>query len=145
MNKTILTLSAITTLTFFGCSQKEPQAVTDGFSKKFPNAQHVKWDKENEKEWEAEFKMDNKEYSANFSLDGKWLETEIEMEENQLPATIKDAIKKEFDTYEIEEAEQVITPEYEGYEVEVEVKETEYILIFKNDGTLVKKETKKED
>ncbi|HQH42100.1 MAG TPA: hypothetical protein PK825_10175, partial [Bacteroidales bacterium] len=46
--------------------QNVPEAVKTAFAKQFPNATKVKWSKENDKEWEAEFKTDGKAYSANF-------------------------------------------------------------------------------
>ncbi|MEH6408263.1 MAG: hypothetical protein V7767_13365, partial [Leeuwenhoekiella sp.] len=64
----ILFLALVT----FSCSSTKeiPNAVNEAFAKKFPNAKSVKWDKETETEWEAEFKMDGMEYSANFTDEG---------------------------------------------------------------------------
>ncbi|MCB9363419.1 MAG: PepSY-like domain-containing protein [Flavobacteriales bacterium] len=66
-----------------------PKNVQDAFNKKFPSAKEVKWDKENAKEWEAEFEMNGKEYSANFTVDGKWQETEHAILKSEIPTPVK--------------------------------------------------------
>lgn len=123
-----------------------PQAVLDAFAGKFPQAQHVKWEEEHEDEYEAEFKINKMEMSANFKADGTWLETEMEIKKAQLPEAVKQAIAKQFPGFDIEEAEQVETPDQPlAYEVELEGHDTEVEAVFKADGTLLKKEMKDED
>ncbi len=125
--------------TFTACAQKAPESVTSNFSKKYPTAKSVKWEKENDKEWEAEFKMDGMEYSANFSNDGTWLETEKEMKEKDLPEAVKNILNSTFKGYEVEEVEWVETSEYSGYEMELEKgKETLEVVISK-EGNVLKK------
>jgi len=70
--------------TLQSCGQSVPEKVKSAFAGKFPNASSVKWDKENDEEWEAEFKMDGKEYSANFTVDGNWKETEYEIKKSEI-------------------------------------------------------------
>ena len=55
---------------------KIPTSVMSAFNSKFPNAINVKWDKENEHEYEASFEWESKKLSANYSDTGEWLETE---------------------------------------------------------------------
>ncbi|MDY0779361.1 hypothetical protein [Tenacibaculum sp. IB213877] len=71
----VFTLLALA-VTISSCAQtkndkKTPQLVISSFTKKFPNAKKIEWSKENENEWEAEFKMNHIEYSANFSNTGE--------------------------------------------------------------------------
>lgn len=55
--KIILGALLVTTVfAFTSGGNKAPQKVKDAFAEKFPTAKKVKWEKENEKEWEAEFK-----------------------------------------------------------------------------------------
>ncbi len=69
--KIILGLLLVTSIfAFTSSADKAPKKVIDAFTKKFPTAKKVKWEKENDKKWEAEFKMNRKEYSANFLSDG---------------------------------------------------------------------------
>jgi uncharacterized membrane protein YkoI len=83
--KQIITLVAAMMFSITSFAIDVPQAVKDALMKKFPIAGNIKWDKENDHEYEAGFKMDGKNYSANFSDTGEWLETESAIEFNQLP------------------------------------------------------------
>ena len=71
----------------------DPSAVHEAFSKKFPGVSAVEWDKENAREWEAEFEQNGKQLSANFRTDGAWLETETEILVSELPASVQAALK----------------------------------------------------
>ncbi len=123
-----------------------PAAVQAAFKAKFPTVQKAKWDKEDENEWEAEFKTDGKEMSANFSSDGTWLETETELKAADLPQAVKDAIASQFAGYKMEEASMVQTAEMAaGYEVEMEKGETTIEVLFGADGTVIKQKTESED
>ncbi|WP_232623019.1 PepSY-like domain-containing protein [Pareuzebyella sediminis] len=104
----------------FGTSEDAPQKVKDSFAQKFPSVKKVKWDKENETEWEAEFKMKGTEYSANFLEDGTWQETEHEIKKNAIPAKVKTTLDTEFTGYKIEEAELSETVKGSVYEFELE-------------------------
>lgn len=130
------------------CSMKAqdvPQKVKDAFSKKFPTAQKVKWDKEKNNEWEAEFKMNGKEYSANFSSEGEWKETESEIKTTELPASVKKTLETEFAGYKIEEAELAETLQGTFYEVEVEKDKKEFEVVLSKDGKVIKKEESKDE
>lgn len=73
-----------------GCAQKKvPAAVDSAFKTKFSNATNVSWDKENDLEYEAEFKINGANYSANFSDAGKWLETERVITYEELPQSVQ--------------------------------------------------------
>ena len=124
-----------------------PQVVQQAFSKKYPAAQKVEWEEE-KGEYEAEFKMDKKEMSARFQEDGSWLETETELGKKDLPESVKLAISNQFADFELEKAELLETPETPlAYEVKLEDEKNGSALkaVFAADGTILKKEVKKED
>ena len=112
---------------------------------KFPAAQNVKWGKEEDNEWEAEFKMNGKEMSASYDNSGKWLETETEISSKDLPATISAAIKIEFSGYKTGEMSLVENPVLNGYEIALKKGESSLEVIFDINGTVLKKTVLKED
>lgn len=122
-----------------------PESVKVSFVKSFPNIKSVKWSKESETEFEAEFKNGSMEQSANFDASGKWLVTETEIKKTDLPPLVQAAIKREFDGFKIEEAEKVETADGVSYEVELEKREVTYGVQLSKDGKVMKKEEKRED
>lgn len=147
MKKTvILMLGTIMVLTQ-ACAQNTaaPAKVTSSFSKKFPTAKNVKWDKENATEWEAEFKMNGEEYSANFNNEGTWLETEYEIEASAIPEAVKKTLASEFSGYDIEEVELSETAKGKVYEFSLEKDETDMEVAISPEGKVIKKEVKKEN
>ncbi|MBI1226616.1 MAG: hypothetical protein GC192_15390 [Bacteroidetes bacterium] len=142
---TVLSFGILST----SCAQGKkaaPAAVQAAFKAKFPTVQKAKWDREDENEWEAEFKKDGKEMSANFSNDGTWLETETEIKTADLPQAVKDAIASQFAGYKMEEASLVQTAELAtAYEVEIEKGETTIEVLFGADGSVIKQKTEKEE
>lgn len=143
MKKVKLLGAAILFTGFTACAltgKDAPQPVQTAFAAKFPTVQRVKWDKENETEWEAEFRMNGKPYSANFTNDGAWKETEHKISTTEIPAAVKTTIDKEFTGYEIEEAEVSETAAGTVYEFELEMKETKMEVAIAPDGKVVKKE-----
>lgn len=122
-----------------------PEKVKTAFSQKFPTAKKVKWEKENETEWEAEFKMNGTKYSANFLFDGTWTETEYEIEKSAYPAAVKQTLDSEFAGYDIEEVEISETTDGKVYEFALEKDETDMEAAISPDGKVVKKEIKKDE
>jgi len=106
MKKFILSIAAIAMISFGARGQNitPPKEVQEVFLKQFKTVQDVKWEQE-VNEWEAEFKIDGIEMSASFDNSGKWLETETELNKNELPAEIHKAINLQFNGWEIEEIE----------------------------------------
>lgn len=144
--KIILVAFLVTTMFAFSSGvDKVPQKVKTSFAEKFPTAKKVKWNKESETEWEAEFEMSNIQYSANFMADGTWKETEHEIDEKEIPAVVKKALSTHFSGYETEEAEISETAKGMVYEFEIEKGETEIEVAIDASGKVVKQEVQKED
>ena len=90
MKKIFLIAGCLLAIASTGCSRKinVPAAVTNAFNNKFPGATEVKWEKENAKEYEAEFTLNGDNVSANFGADGTWVETETVIKVADLPAAV---------------------------------------------------------
>ena len=117
-------------------SIKVPAAVKSAFSAKYPNAANVKWGKENAKEYEAEFKLNNNSISANFGPDGSWVETESVIPASQLPAAVSAAVKAKYPGALIALAEKTEQPGNKIlYEVTVKVNGKKKSMEVKPDGT----------
>ncbi len=148
MKKLIIVMTIL--VTGFAQAQKlkeseVPKAVRDSFAKRFPSMKGVEWSKENETEFEAEFKNAGKEQSSNFDQAGKWLATETEIKKNDLPKAVQASIAKEFAGFKVEEAEKVETANDDTkYEVSLEKGELSYEVLLSSDGKVLKKEEKKE-
>lgn len=130
------------------CAQKTnaPEPVAKAFADRFPEASSVKWDREHPDEWEAEFKNNGEDVSASFDATGNWLETEHEINPNNLPAVVKDAINAKYGSDEIEEAEMIDSPDFTGaYEVEVESRDQEHNLVIDSTGKILRDEVESDD
>lgn len=113
-----------------------PATVITSFNSKFPNANNVKWGKENATEWEAEFELNGSKVSANFSNDGKWLETETEVSVNQLPKAVVSAINKKYPDYEIAGGDKIENAKGEIlYEADIKFKTVRKEVLLNSDGT----------
>lgn len=140
--KTTILLINLFLFSLVASAHKTPSTiVSKAFAQKFKNAEKVKWDMEEAKEWEAEFILSGKETSASFNLSGKWLETEVEIEKEELPEAVKTSIEKQFAGAKIGEASQIETPDFTGYEFELKHQGKEFEVLSTIDGQLkIKKE-----
>lgn len=123
-------------ISMFACAQTPPKSVTDNFNSRFSGATKVKWDQEEENEWEAEFKMNGSEMSASFDNAGKWLETEKEIKKSALPAAVSEAVNDQYSDYKFGEIAEIETPGFKGYEIGLEKGEEEIEIQVSNDGTI---------
>ena len=149
MKKSMMIVLAVAAVSTVACGQKKesetaPKTVETAFQQKFPTAQKVKWEKENDAEWEAEFKLDGKEYSANFSSDGTWKETEHEIAKTDIPEGVQNTLNTAFAGYKIEESEISETAEGTVYEFELEKGKTEMEVAIDASGKVLKKEVEEE-
>jgi hypothetical protein len=148
MKNLILVITIATTYSFcaFGQTGKDvPENVKTAFMQKFPKATKVKWGKENEKEWEAEFIMNGKDYSANFDNKGAWMETEYEINIAEIPVAVKATIDKEFPGYKIEKSEISETSEGKVGEFLLKKGEEKTEAAIDMNGKLLKKEQVKKE
>lgn len=148
MKTSILILSAVVLFGFTASclSGKEaPKVVKSAFSQKFPDATNVKWDRENDNEWEAEFKMNGMKYSANFENSGTWTETEYRITLEDIPEAVKTSLDKESAGAKIEEPEVCETKDGKVYEFVLYMGENEIELQINDDGKIIKKKQSEEE
>ncbi|MBK7682541.1 MAG: PepSY-like domain-containing protein [Bacteroidetes bacterium] len=126
----------ITSLTFAQKMQEEavPSQVKNAFHKQFPNIMKVKWEKE-EENFEASYHMNKIDHSAVFDAQGHLLETEVEIETNQLPNEVLDYMKTNYKDQLIKEAAK-ITDGKNIITFEVEIKGMD--LLFESNGKFIK-------
>ena len=143
--KTIIIITGLAVaFSFSACHHEQaPEKIKTAFDQKYPDAEEVEWEMEHGK-WEAEFEVDEKEMEALFDENGNWIETETEMEDEDLPDAVKQTLKNQFKDYEVEEAEYLESPEYSGYEIELEGNKDIEVVIGKN-GQVLKQGEEEED
>jgi uncharacterized lipoprotein NlpE involved in copper resistance len=143
MKKLMMLTAFVAAIGFAACGQnlaasKVPAAVKAAFAKKFAGAV-AEWGKENSKEYEAEFKFNGNSASANFLTDGSWVETEMEIALQEVPAAVTTAIKTAHPAavitkvYKIDNAKGELT-----YEAEIKTGNKKQEMVLKADGTIVK-------
>ena len=102
-------------------AEKTPAAAIAAFNKKFPEATNVKWDREDDHNYEAGFKLKGVTYSANFSDTGEWLETESPTTFTQLPEKVQQAFNLAHKGAKVKAVAQIETSK-KGTIYEVEIK-----------------------
>lgn len=125
MKKTfsLLLLYGCMAVTCYAQKINVPPAVTNAFNAKFPGASELKWEKENSKELEANFKWNAGKVSANFGLDGSWKETETTINPSELPAAVTNAVNTKYPGNSIFLTEKIEKPENKiFYEVNIKWK-----------------------
>ena len=118
--KTQILILSFLAMGLFACGQAPPSQGTDAFEAKLDQAKKVIRDQEEGTEWEAEFHMNGKEMSASFDPSGRWLETETDISKSDLPDGVKSTLDKQYAGYKIKETVIVESPEFSGYEIEME-------------------------
>jgi hypothetical protein len=100
----LITLSFISLNVF---ALQAPKVVSDAFQQRFEGAANVKWEKENETEYEASFDMAGKKMTAIFNAQGQWLATETEIGTRALPALAKVVLQTRFIGWDIANAHKI--------------------------------------
>jgi len=133
-----LMLLAMLFIVFGACAQKIntsklPAAVTASFAKHYPGVT-AKWEKE-EGKFEANFKLNGKEASAVFDASGVMEESEIEINNSELPAAAAEYIKAHYKGITVKELAKITKTNGEvNYEAEIKGKD----LIFDAAGKFLK-------
>lgn len=92
----------------FGCATaQETDPAKAAFSQKYPDAEDVSWNTDGNGYREAKFELNGEKHRADFQTDGTWIETERNLDWDDLPDAVKDAFKDDFDKDDIVEIELV--------------------------------------
>ena len=122
-----------------------PAEVKTALTQKFPDATSVKWDKESDTKWEAEFTMNGVEYTASFDNTGAWMESEYEISTDDIPEAVKMTLEREYASYKVEEPEVSETTDGKVYEFELKSGDEEMKVAIDMNGNVLKKEQGEEE
>ena len=119
-------------------SKQVPQkTMEENFKTSNPDAKDVSWETEGEFK-EVEYTQNGVTKSIVYDAEGKVIETETEINVDQLPATILAYINDNYPDTEIEEAEKLENSEGNFFEVEIETTNDEEIeLMFSSEGSFI--------
>ncbi|OGF63649.1 MAG: hypothetical protein A2Y62_02035 [Candidatus Fischerbacteria bacterium RBG_13_37_8] len=125
---------------------KIPTIVINSLKAKFPKAEIHKWTKEKEDNiviYDIEFMQEAKNYAADIKENGTIYNWEKEIAENDLPATVRQAVDTKYPKCTLKEIMQVTAvkdgkDELEGYEIIIETEDNnETEITLSPDGTLM--------
>jgi len=147
MNYLFVLFVSLSLISVSAFSQKNPpENVKREFIKKYASAQSVRWESEEKNEWEAEFRIDGKKMSASFDNSAKWIESETEITEKELPASVVSTLNKVFQGYKKGHIELFENAEIKGFELGLKKGESSIEVIIDNNGEIIKKtDVKRED
>jgi hypothetical protein len=132
----MIVAAMITSLSFAQKIQEKdvPASVKASFQKNYPNIKEVKWDKEGEK-FEASYDLNKIDNSVLFDAQGNLLETEVEIELNQLPKGVLEYVKANYKGQNVKEAAKITDAKgIVTYEAEIKGMD----LLFDNNGKFIK-------
>lgn len=145
MKKLSIIILALLVGAVYGQESKVPAQVKAKFKALHPNADEVKWDVE-DNDYEVTFESEEDvDMSLLFDAKGNIIETESEIEEDDLPSAVKSSVENNFKGWELGEAAKIVRDGKTTYEAELEKGEKKIDAIFTADGKLVKKISKKEN
>jgi hypothetical protein len=122
--KTLVLATFLSASSFFTVAQdiKEtevPSVVMNSFKGQFADALKPEWEKKGNN-YEVEFKTGAAERSVILDASGKVLMQKQEIALTELPAAVSNALKQNYSSYDLEEAEQITFDGKTYYEVEME-------------------------
>ncbi len=137
---TFLTAILIGTTSLFAQDVPEnqvPSVILNTFKKEFPKASDIEWEREGEL-YNVDFEIGYfTDYEAWFDASGKLIKYSEEISEKDLPQAVKDAVKKQFDGYRIDDVEKITENNIETYRVEIEKGNDERYVTFSKNGKLI--------
>lgn len=113
---------------------KVPASIKTNFTKQFPKAEQVKWEKE-DGNYEAGFKQGSDKMAATYKPDGTFMESEVTIPAKSLPASVQEYVKAHYKGAAIKEAAKITKASGEiNYEAEVNKMD----VLFDADGKFLK-------
>lgn len=130
----VLILSVTTASAQKISANKVPAVVSKAVDQKFPDAQALKWERENDN-FEANFKDGLKHRSVLVAPSGKIMEVETAIGTASLPAKVREYVSANYKNAKIKEAAEIVQASGEvNYEAEVNGMD----LLFSSKGTFIK-------
>ena len=126
-----------------------PLDVTSAFKNKYSKAEKPAWQMDYDN-YAVDFTFLKTQMTALFDQEGKWLETDAYITASDLPKEVKDSLAKQFgvilNTYKIEEAAKIETPDKEMYyQMVISQNLTNYDVVLAESGHIVSKEKRVEE
>lgn len=139
--KKLVIVTFLLSVTFLSANGQKsvPENIKKEFMQKYPEAKVVKWDNEEGNEWEAGFQLNGKEMSASYDMTGRWLESEAAITFDMLPPAAQNTIKTDYSGFKPVETLILENPQMKGYEVVLKKGNNRVTIVFKSDGTILKK------
>ena len=143
--KKLLTFALPLLAVLSSCAQEVPESlvpsvVVNAFQQKFPKASDIEWEKKGEL-YEVEFDLVFKDHKALIDGTGKMVKHKEEINSSDLPAAVKETIKKGFSSYKIDDTDRIETEGLVIYKVELESPSEERKIYIGEDGKLIEAKT----
>jgi hypothetical protein len=118
-----------------------PKVVSQAFHAKYATAIQESWEQAGRDMYQVGYFYNKKRQTARFDATGKWLETETEINFNQVPRAVSNAVSKQFDGYDIQIVSLIDSPSGEQtYEIVLFKGKENYDVTFSAKGEVLKKE-----
>ena len=96
-----------------------PSVVSNSFHQNFSNAMNIEWEMKGEL-YNVEFDANNNEHEVWIDSKGKIINHKEEIKVNQVPANIKEAVKRDFPGYRIDDADKYVADGKTTYVLELD-------------------------
>ena len=125
----------------FSCDGKKAETkkkAISSFEKMYPQIKDVKWNWINDSIWEAHFIFNEKEMTAKYNNSGVWLKSRTNINAEEIPMPVMDRIDGFYYGYVITGSRFVETPDFKGYEIDIDVNGKGIELLISESGGLRK-------
>ena len=114
-----------------------PEAVKQTFARLYPDAKQVDWRTDRNDNYEAHFRLQGTKLRADFTPAGEWVETEQNVDWDDLPQAVQEAINENYDKDDVVELEYTDSAtKGKFYDVELDPKgEKKFDVEYRSDGS----------
>ncbi|MCB0596378.1 MAG: PepSY-like domain-containing protein [Lewinellaceae bacterium] len=124
---------------------KVPEESKKGFAKKYPDAESARWKSAKDGVYSVEFQHDGQKTTADFDSKGNWVQSEIKVGKEDLPAAVKQTIEKQYADFELDWAKKLSTPKMPViYRVALDQEGYTERVNFSPDGKVLEKEEERD-
>ncbi|WP_033564802.1 PepSY-like domain-containing protein [Sphingobacterium sp. SYP-B4668] len=118
-----------------------PAVILNAYKLQFKNAKLSEWEIKHNGVYEVDFKtsLTGKDHTALYTPEGKLVSYKQEITAKQLPREVKDAIKKEFKGFRIDDVDRYDQQGKVTYKVGLKNSPQEYEVVFSASGAVISK------